>query len=193
MSLRLFVAVELAEPVIESLTVAQHSLKQHLGTECVRWTDPRGTHLTLKFIGETDERRLPDMQRALAESAATHAPMGLALGGVGVFPNRRRPRVIWIGLEDADSGLANLQASVERAMGRLGLPPEERPFSPHLTLGRVRDGASARDYDGIAAALADATPLPAATLHVGELSLMRSVLRPDGPEYTRLFAVPLAR
>ncbi|MHB0875095.1 MAG: RNA 2',3'-cyclic phosphodiesterase [Anaerolineae bacterium] len=193
MNLRLFVAVELPQPVVDALSEAQQGLKCRLGSQCVRWSDPRGTHLTLKFLGDTDEARVPDIESALTETCASFTAGKLRLSCLGVFPSLQRPRVIWAGLDGDDSSLASLQAAIETALARLGFPAEGRPFSPHLTLGRVRDGASTADYDAIAAALSAAPAVVPATLGVDEVSLMRSVLKPQGAEYTRLFAVTLAR
>jgi RNA 2',3'-cyclic 3'-phosphodiesterase len=190
-NLRLFVAIELPEPLLEGMAEVQQGLKRRLGTDAVRWVDPHSCHLTLKFLGDTDEGKVAGLKEALADACAAAAAMELHLSGLGVFPNARRPRVVWVGLDGSLVGLAELQAQVEKAIGRLGFPPEERAFSPHLTLGRVRDGATTADYGAIAAALSAAPTVPAATLPVREVSLMRSVLRPQGAEYTCLFAAPL--
>lgn len=191
MNLRLFVAVELPEAVLAGMGEVQQGLKRRLGTQAVRWVDPRSSHLTLKFLGDTDERRVPELEQAIAAVCAAVAPTEVYLSGLGVFPNARRPRVIWVGLGGAVTALAALQAQVEAALSHVGFAPEERAFSPHLTLGRVREGATPADYAAIASALAAAAEVPAAALPVTEVSLMRSVLKPQGAEYSCLYAAPL--
>jgi len=193
LSLRLFIAGELDEPVIAALGQVQQQLRRRLGSAALRWTDPRGTHLTLKFLGDTEERRLPELECALTDVARAHAPMLLQVGGLGVFPNLRRPRVIWVGLQGATAELSALQAAVEKAMCHLGLPPEERGFSPHLTLARVRDAAASSDYDAIAAAVRDMPAAGPTALRVDSVSLMRSVLRPEGAQYSRRFSARLGQ
>ena len=190
MSQQLFVAVELTEEVIEALTLLQSALRAWPGAEQVRWVDPRGTHLTLKFLGETEERLLPEIEAALSDNCQHFEPVALHLVGVGAFPNPRRPRVLWVGL-NADQSLAMLQVQIERSLARLGFPREERAFSPHLTLGRVREGCRSEAALGLERMLAGAPPVPAVEFIAAEVSLMRSVLGPAGAVYTRLFAAPL--
>ncbi len=189
---RLFVAVELSEEVRGALAEAQ-AVYRRRSDPPVRWVDPRGAHLTLKFLGDVAAERVQALADALAAVAAVHAPFQLSTGPAGVFPSPRRPRVLWLGVDGPVEYLEDLQQDVEFALQGLGFPLEGRPYRPHLTLGRVRDGVTG-DLPGLAGALEElrrATPAP---LPVEELRLMRSELgRGDrgGPRYTALAVAPL--
>lgn len=191
MNLRLFVAVELDPAVVEELTRVRAALRSRPGSGSVRWVDAGSAHLTLKFLGDTDERRLPEIERALDEGCRGYGPLELSLSGVGAFPGARKPRVLWVGLAGAADELGRLQGSIDAALARAGFAREERGFSPHLTIGRVRQGASADDYRALEAMLSHPPPVSPATLAVAEVSLMRSILKPAGAEYRRLHAARL--
>lgn len=187
---RLFVAVELPGEVLQALSRLQHDL-QRRGVDGLRWVRPEGIHLTLKFLGETPRTMLAAITQALAGATAGVGPHELTLGRLGTFGSRSAPRVLWVDLDGDVETLGRLQKQVERELAPLGFPRENRDFSPHLTLARVRP-ESAR---GVAAALAEAVAAvkaPEATVPVTEVSLMLSRLSPGGAVYTRLEAFPLA-
>lgn len=142
-------------------------------------------HLTLKFLDEVPEARLPDLQRALQRAATATAPFGLEIGGVGAFPNFRRARVYWVGAELSDP-LLLLHTSVEQAFRAVGFPTEARPFHPHLTLGRVKAPVSRSMADLLAAAAERVSYR--ATVPVDTVELMRSFPGSNGARYE-----PLAR
>ena len=188
--IRAFIAVELPPAVREAVEGVVRELRSGIG-DGVRWVRPEGVHLTLKFLGDIDAGSVPTISEALDRCAASAAPFDLFLEGVGVFPNARRPRVIWIGLGGALEPLLALQQSVERELEELGFASERRPFTPHLTLGRVRDGVRASQVRGVSEAIAATTVERRAELPVREVSLMQSDLRPSGAVYTRLYAATL--
>jgi 2'-5' RNA ligase len=185
---RLFVAIDLGEAARRALGEAQVVCQQ--ANLPVRWVDPAGAHLTLKFLGETDRAQVAPIGAALRAVAGRHWPLLLHTGAPGAFPNPRRPRVLWLGLTGALDQLAALQLDVDEALAALGFPRETRPFSPHLTLGRVREGARPPDTAILAATFAeirdDAAPLP-----VESIRLMRSELGRGGARYTTLLEAPL--
>jgi RNA 2',3'-cyclic 3'-phosphodiesterase len=180
---RLFIAVDLSEEARGALAEAQVVCRR-----CrlpLRWIEPRGAHLTVKFLGDIARERVPALAGALAGVAGLHEPFQLWTGAAGAFPNARRPRVLWLGITGATECLDDLQQDLESALEGLGFPPDGRPFRPHLTLGRVRDGAPP-GLPGLGEALAEmqrATPAP---LPVEALLLMRSDLSGGGPRYTTL-------
>ncbi len=151
----------------------------------IRWVAAGNIHLTLKFLGDTDPADLSRLGDPLQRIAASCQPVELSVGGLGSFPNNRQPRVIWVGIEIPPE-LVALQRSIETAAEKIGCPREERPFSPHLTLGRVQKSASREEINIISNALN--------AVMVGELgrfkaegfTLFRSDLRPGGPIYTPL-------
>lgn len=130
--MRLFVALDLREDV-------RQAIRDLLGRfepagPAARWVRPEGMHITLKFIGHVDEAKLGPIRHAL-EAVDSPQPVDLRFRGVGFFPNERRPRVIWCGIE-ASKNLPRLASDVENALEPIGIPPESREFVPHLTLGR---------------------------------------------------------
>lgn len=192
--LRLFVAVELPAGAQESLAATVGQLRG-LTPAGVRWVNPAGIHLTLKFLGEVDGGMVEPLVGALQEAAAgmDMTALPLHLDGLGVFPNRREPRVIWAGVGGDLDTLAEVQRRVEAAAARLGLARERRAFRPHLTLGRVRDGVdpAARRELGAVVAEQGASLAAEYAWEVEEISLIRSVLTPQGAVYTTLVTARL--
>jgi 2'-5' RNA ligase len=188
-SLRLFVAVDLPEQIREALGRLQEELRRH-DLSGLRWASPRGIHLTLKFLGETPAGKVSAITDALVSAIRGRPGLHLALGEPGTFGGRRGPRVLWLDVVGDIEPLRELQAAVEEALADVGFPPEERGFSPHLTLARVRQPAPVGTAERVAHALQAVTP-PQADFDVRELLLMRSTLQPGGAVYERLAAFPL--
>ena len=182
MNLRLFVALEPPDPVRRRLAAIQERLRREAGRHAdeVRWVAPSNIHLTLQFLGAVPEERLDAIRGALAGVAATSRPLRLELRGAGGFPSARRPRVVFSGLGGEVDALAALVAEVGKHLSPLGFAPEDRPFSPHLTHGRARDG---RGAPGLGGALAGATADEASPWRADELVLFRSHLSPGGARY----------
>jgi len=153
----------------------------------VAWVGADNLHITLKFLGGVEDTRLSDVADAVGVAAGVRA-FDVEVRGLGAFPTPTRPRVIWAGTDDAPA-FAALAARVDRALVALGFPPEARGFTPHVTLGRVRE---ARRDPALATTLAAAATRPFGTLRVARLSLMRSDLSPRGACYTELHGWPLA-
>lgn len=196
-AIRSFVAVELPDEVKDSLAGVQSAMRERMqaSENAVRWVRPESIHLTLQFLGDVPVKVLPLVSDAIRKGCGQTSAFDLELGGPGVFPNLRRPRVVWIGLqgdEAAMSALKSLQAAIEAELQPLGFKPDKE-FKPHLTLGRVREGARQDDYAAIARAVAE-TPTPdgIAPFRVEGISLMRSELRPSGSVYTQTAYVELS-
>jgi RNA 2',3'-cyclic 3'-phosphodiesterase len=132
--MRLFTAIDIPEDVVEGL----RSLLQRLKPLAkLSWSRVENLHITTKFIGEWPEERLDEMKRALAAAPAA-GPIEIAVRGLGWFPNERRPRVFWAGI-DGGEPLRSLAHATEQAVAQLGVPVEERAYSPHLTLARIKE------------------------------------------------------
>jgi 2'-5' RNA ligase len=208
--IRTFVAVELGDELRRSLIGLQDALRRdllsgarnedqarnpHSSMVRVQWTRPESLHVTLKFLGEIEETQVDRIRTALTEALNECERFTVDVDGVGTFPDARAPRVIWAGLKatDGEHPLIRLAAVVEQALVPLGFPTEKRPFSPHLTLARVKDGGRAAAQALRASDLISMTRTTGqiGTLAVEEVVLMRSDLRPTGSVYTRLFDVPL--
>jgi len=184
--MRLFVALDIPKDVRSSLAALVSNLRQ--ACRNARWVRIEGLHVTLKFIGETSPEKAEAIKVALA-AVPCRAPISINFRGLGFFPNDRRPRVLWAGIE-ARSELAALAAAVETSLAALAIPREERAFSPHLTLARFDPP---RALDALHAAIEKAGPLEFGVATAKEFHLYQSVLKPGGAEYTRLATFSFAR
>ena len=158
----------------------------------VRWVNPEGIHLTLRFLGDIPVERVDDVLAAQQAAAGSCGPFSLQLSGLGMFPNSDRPRVLWAGASGDTNALQSLQQSVEEQLEIAGWPRERRPFAPHLTLGRVRDRASDAERKRIAAAVESSVLDRSEPWVVVESHLIRSTLTPQGAIYTSLGAASLS-
>ena len=195
---RAFIAIELSDDVLSQVARMQTRVRQDLPPGLVRWVAPEGIHLTLKFLGDVDPDRLPEIEQALGSACAAYAPFSLRIGALGCFPNLQRPRVIWIGVDDAgakrdaDKGgaLTALQRDIERAISPLGFPTEQRGFHPHLTLGRVKNGRKPAELEALGAYTTRAK-VRGGQMQVDSVHLMQSELLPAGAVYSALAVIPL--
>ncbi|MFY9397197.1 MAG: RNA 2',3'-cyclic phosphodiesterase [Desulfomonilia bacterium] len=134
--IRTFIAIDLPEDVRAELVSAASALRQ--ANPSVRWVNPSGMHLTLKFLGDIEESTVGPLSRALDAMALNHVPLRLGVEGLGAFPVTRRARVIWAGLSGDLEALAELAAGVDRACAAFGVRLENRPFKAHITIGRLK-------------------------------------------------------
>jgi 2'-5' RNA ligase len=177
--MRLFVALDIPDDVRSAIGALAAKLRP--ACRNARWVRIAGLHVTLKFLGETSPERAEAIKVELA-AIPCRAPISMNFRGLGFFPNERRPRVLWAGIE-AGSELAELAAAVEAALDPLGIARENRAFSPHLTLARFD---TPRGLDDLHAAIEMAGPLEFGGTTAKEFHLYQSVLKPGGAEYTRL-------
>jgi 2'-5' RNA ligase len=184
---RLFICVELPERERERLADL-HALLRKPGAR-VSWVAPSNVHLTLVFLGDTPAARVADLAAGLDTAARGRAPFDLGLEGAGGFPSLERPRVLWVGVGGDLVELRVLQAAVAAAVRSLGCSFDEKPFSPHLTLGRVKDPRDPA-LRLVSAQLATA-PLSLERFRVDQILLMRSELGPGGARYTILHRATL--
>ena len=189
MMLRSFIAVELPQEFQQAIARETAGLRTALPRPLVRWVAPENVHLTLKFLGDVSPSNLEVLAEALAAEARNHTPFEAYVGKLGAFPNPRRPRVLWIGFL-AQAPLSALQRGVEASCARLGYPPESRGFSPHLTIGRLAQTRSAADLERARLALQKTDVGMLGKMRVDSIHLFKSDLRPDGPVYTHLHAMP---
>jgi 2'-5' RNA ligase len=189
--IRAFIAVPLPSTLLDALANLQRRLKRQVPDRSVRWVRPEGIHLTLKFLGDTPVDKLPEIKQALA-AVARHAPSCVfTVGGLGCFPNPRRPRVVWVGVQEPSGRLAAVQDAIEEVMAPLGYEPEGRGFTPHLTLGRIGRRASRDDAARVGEVVASTDVGELAEVAAAQVDLIRSVLKPSGAEYTTLAEFPL--
>lgn len=183
---RLFIALNLPGEVRDALHAGAAPLRE--AVPCgIGWVKPEGLHLTLKFLGDVEEARVPAIVEAVRTVAAAHPVPRLVVQGVGAFPSLARPRVVWAGVE-ATPRLELLQHDAEGTLARLGFEVEGRPFRPHVTLGRVRAGGDAAATRPLA--MAAAACVVAADVPVPTLDLMHSTLMPGGARHEAVARLP---
>ncbi|HUG14860.1 MAG TPA: RNA 2',3'-cyclic phosphodiesterase [Thermomicrobiales bacterium] len=182
---RVFAAAPINDDVRAVMQHAQNRLASNAWP--VRWVDPRLGHLTLRFHGDSDIDAVSAIRGKLQQIAARHESMQLHTGAVGAFPSTSRARVLWLGLDGDVARLRSLAADIN-ADGAADAGTDRRPFKPHVTLARLRNGAA--PLSNVAAA-AGALELPAASLTIDRIQLIRSVLGPKGPTYSIIDEWPL--
>ncbi|MBA7485979.1 RNA 2',3'-cyclic phosphodiesterase [subsurface metagenome] len=190
--IRSFIAVELPAELKTWLTRLQARLKAGEPSG-VKWVNPDGIHLTLKFLGNVATDRIEEITRAIEAAARGTPPFALKVSDPGVFPNLRRPQVVWVGLGGGIDKLSQIQQNIESNLAKLGFAPESRPFTPHLTLARLRDWASPDDRQKFGQFIADTRFEEAYTFPVDIISLMKSQLTREGAIYSRISAVELKK
>ncbi|MGH7168255.1 MAG: RNA 2',3'-cyclic phosphodiesterase [Nitrospiraceae bacterium] len=201
MIIRAFVAVDLDADSRKVLARAQEQAKDRTVRELsrlapearIQWARPDSIHLTLKFLGEIADTRVEEIRHTLSVTIQAQPRFSVEVGGFGVFPDLRAPRVLWVGVSgqhDQLNSLARLAAEVDSGLDTLGFPREARPFSPHLTLARIkersREVGQALTGSGL---MTQRESL--GSLRVDAVALIRSDLKPSGAVYTRLWEIPL--
>ncbi len=176
--MRLFVAVNLPPEIRDRLAAVQDQLRRAQAD--VSWVRAENIHATLKFLGETGEKRLERIRPALADVARAAVSFSMEVAGVGSFGGRV-PRVVWAGVGEGAERIVQLAGQVEAALARVGFPKERRGFTAHLTIGRVR---SPRNAEALLAALQEAQGERFGIITTTQFELMQSELRPSGSVYT---------
>ena len=188
--MRLFVGIEISQAVV----AATLDLVAQLQTACsalaprsrLTWVTAERLHITIRFIGHVDDARVDEMRAVLAPPLALH-PFDLTIAGVGTFPPKGPPRVVWAGLAGGRDQLLALEPKVSERLAGAGVPREERPFNPHLTLARVRDAAGLRSAPFVGSLRA----ISLGTTSVDAITLFESRVSPKGPTYVALARTPL--
>ena len=183
---RAFIAIDLPESVRSFLSEAQEALKSYRFG--VKWVRPQNIHLTLKFLGDTATADTDKIAEAMTLAAMNCPIVSLTAKGIGVFPNVRRPRVIWAGLNGQVQTLANLQQTLNAHLANLGFATDTRAFKSHLTLGRVKGKIA---LDKMIAAIDNLKEFESESFETREVILFKSELRPSGAVYTRVQAIAL--
>lgn len=188
--IRAFIAIELPEDIKKSLVQLQDALHSRASAS-VRWVDPQRIHLTLKFLGNITSEQVAQVVSAMTEATAGQSSLSLETTHLGAFPNWQRPRVIWVGLGGEAARLTSLTQRLDELLAAQGFAREES-YTPHLTLGRVRDETHPAERRRLGEKAQQAATTAKSFL-AQELSLMRSQLTPQGAIYSRLASVPLER
>jgi 2'-5' RNA ligase len=188
-NIRAFLAIEPPEDILQAISGLQEKLKREISGR-ISWTKPQGQHLTLKFFGDISSDDVKNICAAAQSQTAAAAALNLKIEKIGVFPDARRPRVIWCGVTGDGEKLLRLQKQLDSDFAGIGFPCEDRPFRAHLTLGRIKDP---HGLTGIGEALNKYSAFAAGEFDCKELILFQSKLQPQGPVYTKLAEVVLGR
>lgn len=187
--LRAFIAVEIPAEIRQSIYGATARLRDQTGP-LVRWVPIENMHITLKFLGHISPANVDLLSQMIRAEAGLFPCFDFSLSGLGSFPSLKRPRVIYIGIQ-APATLDALHRGIESASHRLGYESEERGFSPHLTIGRVKQNVNSSEQQTIRRALEDSKIDSLGTTRVDSVHLYKSELKPTGSVYTRLYSAPL--
>lgn len=187
-TIRSFIAIELSNEARVALADLQDRLKAVVPPKTVRWTAPQSIHLTLHFLGNITANEVVKVTEIVQSVAPAHKTLFLTLEGLGCFPNMRRPRIVWVGVLGATDSLVKVHQDLGQKLRVIDFKPETRPYSPHLTIGRVKKGVRPRQLSRLGQILDQerAKVGQLATLAVTEISLMKSELKPVGAVYTQL-------
>ncbi len=189
-SIRSFIAIELPTTVRSGLSRLQGEMKTG-GHASVKWENPENIHLTLKFLGSLPVDKIEAITVAMDDAARGIPPFRLEVRGLGVFPNLRRVRVVWVGISGELARLSQLQKRIESHLTPFGFATEARPFAPHLTLARVREQASADELLSFGRLIAGTGFAAAYSFDVDAVNLMKSQLTRTGAIYSRINSVRL--
>ena len=188
--IRSFIAIELPEEAKEGLARLRNGLERD-EHKFVKWVNPGGIHLTLKFLGNIPSKRVAEVTEAIEEATQGISPFHLEIGGLGAFPSMRQARDFWVGIGGEVDKLSRLQQNIDSALTVLGFVKEERSFVPHLTLARIRQGASPLERRNFGELVGSTIFEDKYHVEVEAVSLMRSQLTPAGAIYTCLSVVGL--
>ena len=183
--IRAFIAVDLDDPVIEKVCNVVEILKSRI-TE-IRWLRKENLHLTLKFLGNIAESQVEPITAALRHPLGLFSPCTISAKGLGVFPDFRRPKILWVGL--TGDQLVQLAAEIESALMPIGFTPENRAFTPHLTIGRWREGS--RPVKNLRQEIDSLNDFEFGACAVRQIVLFQSVLKPEGASYSELKTIQL--
>lgn len=184
--IRAFIACDIPEPLLQKISDVQDRLKK-LDAD-VSWTRVSGIHLTLKFLGEITEGSVDKIAEVVLEAAKGQSAFEINIKGSGAFPNLKNPRVLWIGVADRSNQLSNIRQELDKGFKPLGFETEEREFTPHLTIGRLK-GYSGKEI--LSVAITRLKDIEIGPFAIDRLILYKSELRPDGAVYTKLREIKL--
>ncbi len=185
-TIRTFIAIELPENIISSVLKVQNDIKAY-GFKA-RWVRKKNIHITLKFLGNINEAHVEKLGKEILKSAKEYTLLNISVKGVGVFPNIKRPRVIWVGITGRIDLLIELQKALDKSLETIGFPREKRPFKGHLTIGRIKGKV---DPKRLIVAMKECGDFESEAFTPDKITLFKSELNPSGAIYTKLKTVSL--
>lgn len=183
--MRTFIAVGISQTVKEQIDELVENMKKGIvRTGChPKWVKTENVHLTLKFLGNIEEAQVPEIKTAIDDIASQFKPFTVRLSGLGMFPSKRQPRVLWIGFTKGEQALIKMQTLLERKLGDIGFPVESRRFHPHLTLARIK---SLKGTAGLADIVSIYKTANCGECPIDKITFFKSTLTPQGPIYNAI-------
>jgi 2'-5' RNA ligase len=183
--LRTFIAIDLPNEILEKIDQIIEYFKMQTPSYAVKWVAKNNLHLTLKFLGEIPKENLEIIKTSMFLALEDVFPFEISIEGLGMFPNARKPRVIWLGITNLEK-LRLVHSKLEAFLEKAGVPREKHGFSPHLTIGRVRSNTTFTDVENIGSVLSQYKVSKVGNFIIKEIILYQSELRQEGPLYTPL-------
>jgi 2'-5' RNA ligase len=188
---RAFIAIELSESIQASIRQFQKQLQSALYEAPIRWVPVENIHLTLKFLGDIRLEQVKPLLRSMEEVTVGYPVFEFEIVGLGCFPSCKRPRVIWLGVEQTEDRLVQLHQSIDVTLIHMDFEPERKRFHPHLTLGRIKKSTRPDQLKSLARQLDEVEPFAGQVGCVESVHLIQSKLSRSGAEYTSLGSAPL--
>jgi 2'-5' RNA ligase len=187
---RTFIAIDLPEAVVKKIEGIISYLKTQTPSKAIKWVSAENLHLTLKFLGEVPESKLEQIKTLTLEAVQGISPFVITVEGLGMYPNYKNPRVIWLGIKN-EKPLVSIAVQLDQILTSADIPREKRAFSPHLTIGRIRRRATPDEVIKVGATVAQFKVDRLGDVPVETIRLYQSDLKPQGPIYSPLFDIPL--
>jgi len=187
--MRTFIAIELPKEIKDSLARLQEQLK--LAQADTKWVAPENIHLTLKFLGERDDKKVEKIKQVMDEIATRNKSFQIRISLLGAFPKIDSPRIIWVGIDKGDSETKQIAQELETEIAKVGIPKEDRPFSSHITIGRTRSNLNLKNLVQELKKLEGIFEQENQEFNTTKITLFKSTLTPIGPIYERLKEFPL--
>jgi len=187
---RLFVAIDFPQDMLLRIEQIVSYFKTKTPPPALKWVETKHMHLTIKFIGEIGEDKLEPIEESLVNTLAGQSHFDIEVGGLGMYPHKDNPRVIWLGITGGEP-LIRMHSQLDQHLASLDVKREGRSFSPHLTIARVRRHADQATVKSIGQTLSLFNVDPLGTVTIDRVQLYQSVLTPSGPIYTSLLSIPL--
>lgn len=184
--MRIFISIEIPEEIKEKIEKLVNSMKLMLTP--IKWADKKNLHVTLKFLGWVADEKLPEMKKCIADCVRGFGPFTLNFAGIGSFPDQKHPRAIWVALNEGADRSKKLADKIDCEISRQGFREEEREFTPHLTIGRIKEKV---DVAALSKFVLEHGGTDFGSMKVGHISIMKSTLRRSGPTYEELDQVKI--
>ncbi|MCK5179147.1 MAG: RNA 2',3'-cyclic phosphodiesterase [Candidatus Omnitrophica bacterium] len=180
-TIRTFIAIPLDPKIRQTIAQAQNHLRE---LDCnIKWVNPENIHLTLKFLGEVKLKKIDAVKQSLEDLLGSVKPLPIELTQLGAFPDVKRPRIIWVGLNDDTKAISQLVSALEETLEKIGFKKEGRPFSPHITIGRIQ---SLKNLNLLSPEISGYSLPPDLRQTISHITLYKSTLTSDGPIYDAL-------